>query len=452
MFQTQLSDLDELILKCRSPQAQNYLRDAVLSYKAGAYRVCIVATWIAVVFDFIEKIRELMISGNADAKQWIDSYENTQAEFDRGNLQKISTLLKYENNILIDARDKFLLISHYEFIDLKRLQDDRNRCAHPTFQKIEIPYTPSAEQARCHMRNAVAFVLSCSPVQGKYALASLTQLVESKYFPQNIDDASKLLAESPFFNPSKSLSHAFIDYLIFGYFNKESKLFMNNNAIYALKASMKNHKLITYERFIVDISKIISNTDDSYFKNVVLIVCTTENAYEDLQESHKIKIKEYCKTCTYEDLYSIFSRAYQINDLMPILSERISNLDEIQLSHVYRWTEFPVCINHAVKLFCTSRSYILANRIYETLIDKIIDILNNEQIETILNSPTDQNSDLIGSYALKKFINALITNKRYSTTEITEKLKDPKHEEKYLYLIDDFEPEPTTIIDDEIPF
>ncbi len=58
-----LIDLDELILQCRSRHAREYIAEAVACYKAGAFRSCMVATLIAVVFDILDKLRELQISG-----------------------------------------------------------------------------------------------------------------------------------------------------------------------------------------------------------------------------------------------------------------------------------------------------------------------------------------------------------------------------------------------------
>ena len=54
-----LADLDELILSCRSAAARGYMAEAVACYRAGAQRASIVATWTAVLFDFIDKLREL---------------------------------------------------------------------------------------------------------------------------------------------------------------------------------------------------------------------------------------------------------------------------------------------------------------------------------------------------------------------------------------------------------
>ncbi|MEM7580169.1 MAG: hypothetical protein AAF316_10000 [Cyanobacteria bacterium P01_A01_bin.80] len=49
-------DLDELVVRCRDKQAKQFIKEAIACYKAGAYRSCIVATWNAVVFDFLHKL------------------------------------------------------------------------------------------------------------------------------------------------------------------------------------------------------------------------------------------------------------------------------------------------------------------------------------------------------------------------------------------------------------
>lgn len=61
-------DLDELILHCRNEKARSFIQEAILCYKAGAYRQAIVATWIAVVYDIISKLQELDLAGDPNAK------------------------------------------------------------------------------------------------------------------------------------------------------------------------------------------------------------------------------------------------------------------------------------------------------------------------------------------------------------------------------------------------
>jgi hypothetical protein len=64
---TALADLDELILLCRDEKASLYIQEAVSCYRSAAYRSAIVATWIAVCYDIIDKLRELALAGDQEA-------------------------------------------------------------------------------------------------------------------------------------------------------------------------------------------------------------------------------------------------------------------------------------------------------------------------------------------------------------------------------------------------
>ncbi|ENV52103.1 hypothetical protein L292_1654 [Acinetobacter junii CIP 107470 = MTCC 11364] len=70
-----LSDLDELVLKCRDQKAKSYIREAVACYKAGAFRSAIVSTWIAVSFDILDKLKELSLAGDKEAERQIESFD-----------------------------------------------------------------------------------------------------------------------------------------------------------------------------------------------------------------------------------------------------------------------------------------------------------------------------------------------------------------------------------------
>ncbi|WP_297576919.1 hypothetical protein [uncultured Deefgea sp.] len=75
---SQLEDLDELILRCRDKKTRQYIAEAVASYKVGAFRSAIIATWIAVCFDVIEKLRDLALSGDKEAERQIHELETTR--------------------------------------------------------------------------------------------------------------------------------------------------------------------------------------------------------------------------------------------------------------------------------------------------------------------------------------------------------------------------------------
>ena len=127
-------DLDELVLRCKGANAKAYLQEAVSCYRAAAYRTCIVATWIAVVFDVIDKLRELALSGDAEARTAIADVDNWQPLVDRGDANAIRKSLEFERNVIGLADQKFGFFEPNQVTDLERLREDRNRCAHPTYQ------------------------------------------------------------------------------------------------------------------------------------------------------------------------------------------------------------------------------------------------------------------------------------------------------------------------------
>lgn len=199
-----LADLDELLLACRDQRAKDYMFEAIASFKASAFRASIVATWVAVCFDFIAKVHELALTGDKEAEKLSNEINEARAR------QDLSWSLKFEKNILEYARDKFELISPIEFTDLERLQEDRNRCAHPSMAADGEPFAPSAELARLHIRTAITHFLQHPPVQGKAALERLIEEVESEYFPVESKKAAIAFANGPLKRPRQSLVSNFI--------------------------------------------------------------------------------------------------------------------------------------------------------------------------------------------------------------------------------------------------
>jgi hypothetical protein len=194
-----LEDLDELTLRCRDQKARLYIAEAVSSYRSGAFRSAIVATWIAVCFDVIEKLRELALAGDKEAERHVQDLDTTRRTGD------LTRALKFERELLDLAKDKFDLLSPLEYIDLDRLQADRNRCAHPSLTSDDQAYSPSAELARLHLHSAVTHLLQHPPVQGKYALDRLLNEINSDYFPSSPKEARVAFASGPLRRPRDSL-------------------------------------------------------------------------------------------------------------------------------------------------------------------------------------------------------------------------------------------------------
>jgi hypothetical protein len=178
-------DLDELIVRCRDKLAKKFIQEAVACYRSGAYRSCIVATWNAVVFDFLHKLRELERLGNGEATNILRKFEQISSE------KKVKDLWQFELDIPNIALTKFEFISPVEKSDIERLFEDRSRCAHPSMTSLEEPFEATAELARYHLRSAVMHFLQRPPVQGRSALKRIWQDIESEYFPKDSEMATQ---------------------------------------------------------------------------------------------------------------------------------------------------------------------------------------------------------------------------------------------------------------------
>lgn len=217
-----LTDLDELILRCRHGKARSYISEAVACVKVGAFRASIVLTWVAVVHDLIGKFEELELGGDRNARVKLEQFRKIISE----NVIKGS--LEYERTILEAARDEFEFIGALAYDDLARLRDDRHRCAHPSMLNLDADYQPSPELARYHLVNAVAHLLEHGPAQGKAALGRLLGELEQDYYPKSIEEMRVHLEHGPLGRPRDSLVRNFLLLLMKNYMEEQQPVSSEN--------------------------------------------------------------------------------------------------------------------------------------------------------------------------------------------------------------------------------
>lgn len=144
--------MEELLATIPSAQIRDYMREAMNSYMAGAYRGSIVLSYIALFDDVLAKLGELA-SVNTDAKTIFQEASKRKANQD-----------VYES-YLIDHLGSKNLLSGLDTAFLNTLRTLRNKSAHPSGHK------PSPEEARFIFYETVARFLS-------RPILSTTQLVE----------------------------------------------------------------------------------------------------------------------------------------------------------------------------------------------------------------------------------------------------------------------------------
>ena len=172
-------DLDILVSKVRSPSSRAYFLDAVRAYKAGTFRPAITAIWVAVVFDIIEKYRELSAAGDAEAQRFLKEWDAARTGGD------VDKLLKLERGILEHAHNKFELIDSAALRNFNRLKEDRNYSAHPAYSNEVQLFEPSPELVKLHLVNAIELLLSQRPVQGRGVFEEFSKDLVSPGFPSS---------------------------------------------------------------------------------------------------------------------------------------------------------------------------------------------------------------------------------------------------------------------------
>lgn len=404
-----LSDLDELVLKCRDQKAKSYIREAVACYKAGAFRSAIVSTWIAVSFDILDKLKELSLAGDKEAERQVESFDKARRNGD------VANSLKFEREILAVCRDKLELISPVEFIDLDRLQEDRNRCAHPSMTSDGEVFNPSAELARMHIRSAVEHLLQYPPAQGKYALDSLTSEVESEYFPTDVKKAIVAFESSPLKKARESLIRNFTVVLLKKLINDAR----DYKEIYRISTALNAIGLIHREPYrdtlTEKLSSIVRSLGTEKLDRIIPLISHVEDSWSYFEADIRQKLQTYVENLPKENIDDI-DVFLSIVYLKSFAEKRLSKATRAELDEPLFFTVPLQVSDRIIELYSESRNFDQANNFASTVIRYAGDY-TKEQIQKII-SACGGNDQIKHSFEVGSVINALRKNKNVTDEEV----------------------------------
>jgi len=409
-----LIDLDELILKCRDDRAKAYISEAVASYRSGAFRSAIVGTWIAVCFDVIEKLRELALSGDKEAEKHAEELEKTRKSGD------IAKALKFERELLEIARDKFELISHVEFIDLERLQEDRNRCAHPSLISEDQVFSPSAELARVHLHSAVSHLLQHPPVQGKYALDRLVKEIDSEYFPDNKDKAKVSLASGPLRKPRESLVRNFVVVLIKKLLKEDLDWKQNRRVAAALNATFELHPQGYSAAFSEKLSPLLRSLEDAELERVIAFFKLTTDTWQYVEGDIRQRIESFVAALP-SNLIDDVDFLLSFAPLRQHTLSRIAIATREELIDTIFFILPSEVADRLITIYLESQNFDQANEWAKHLAIHVSSF-NEEQIRRIVTSAA-KNEQLLYSFELGALLNVLRSRKKIPEEEFDGLLK-----------------------------
>lgn len=402
-----IASFDELTLQCASDVSRLNIRESIRCYELGAYRAAIVSSYIAVSFDLIEKLRTLAAANDDQAKSSVETLTKLHEQQNQGSAQAIAGLLTFERNLLELFRDRFEFFGANEFEELARMRADRNRCAHPTFSLSSLPYVPSAELARLHIRNALVLVLTQPPRQGKAALESLRTVVLSPYFPADLTEAHQRLQDTELSSARPSLLRAFVDDIAFGWPNPASPYHGKKSALVALQAVVELNRAGTLDRVKTDSTKLILSADAEAVRFGVAIALRIPESGEDLSGPAKPITKNWLKNPESPFRANAICAAFRISWLVETAKEAALTLTIDELATITA-KEIPAeVVQRTVDLYSTTHSWDEANKVADKAALPFAPRMTVDQIRHILQSAQSGASDLQGSNGFRRFLDGV---------------------------------------------
>lgn len=160
-----LRDMEEMLSLVSDPAIEDYLREAFTCYGTGAYRACIVLTFIATFEDLRAKVRA-------------HSTLSKEARTISAEIELLANGQKPFENTMVERLQSNQLISALQGQKLKQIIDHRNKAAHPS------GHHASAEEARFVYTECIDIFLSQPVVNPDLMVDELIgRMRDGNFFP-----------------------------------------------------------------------------------------------------------------------------------------------------------------------------------------------------------------------------------------------------------------------------
>lgn len=405
-------DIEILEERVRDGAARSSVQEAVKCYKAGAYRSCVIQTWIALVHDFVGKFRDLAIHGDASAQKLVAEFDRIQRERDT------DAALKFERDVLGIALGDYELISPQEFAELRRLFEDRNRFGHPNLNQDAEVLDASPELARAHLRSAVDYVLSRPPVQGKGALTQIRSAVDSQYFPRNQDDAEKVLSATPLARAKKNVVREFYLGSITSLVREELSVDVFERRLYGAAACRKMHGVLVDLVIADKVGSVFDKSDDKCLPYIIVLGVKAPELLKVMSPGLRVRLKAFVKDIPADKL-AVLNFASEYDFLRAEVVGRLSGISAgAGLDFVRSTSRLPAkpVVDWAVDALVNSKSWDSSNSLCTAIAERMIDLLDAGNIRGIIDSAA--NDEVSGSFNYAPLIKKMFDAGRLSADDL----------------------------------
>jgi len=261
------------------------------------------------------------------------------------------------NVVVLDrAKKQYELISPLEHMDLTRLFEDRNRCAHPLMNSLEDTYQPPAELARYHIRNAVTHLLQHPPVQGKVALDKLIKDIASPYFPETVDGAVRRFSNGPLAKLREVLVRNFVVVLLKGLLLDDLSEDFGCSRVVSLKAVRQMHHAMVEQSISETLSDVVRRVDNTCLVRVLQYLHAFPETWIYIQDDEHDRLVRYTLALPNADLLQGLVLSLDIEPLRSSAIERLTKVNDLELQSLIRLHLRQEYVEPAIRLYDQSRT------------------------------------------------------------------------------------------------
>lgn len=382
-MEIQFIDLDELVGKVRNRQVRNYFNEAVTAYRAGAYKAAVISTWISICVDVIEKIKELAIGNDANAK----AIENRLLAIKPNDYPGMQA---FEKDILKFACDELEIISHIEKSQLERIKDDRNICAHPTFSIDGQQFNPTPELTRAYLVHAAYYLLTKTPVKGKVVVQNIFVLIDNESFPSDKEKAFTVLSSDKYLGRVKESSIRNLVIIILKRIFKDEASFNYltfPKFIYAISAISRINPNVYRDTISEKLPVMLAEANVRLFKRIIPLLSKESSVFFAIDEASFLRIEECIMQMDTDNLlkYDVPSLASKNHKIFDIFNKLISDKN---FGDIYKLLSNSPCKalkDLSCEYFINSRSFASAYNNGINVLLPVSEFLNDGDLENVLN-------------------------------------------------------------------
>ncbi len=394
-----LTDIDTLCLAVRDRESRRLISEAITAYRGGALRSAIMSTWIAVAYDIISKARELAAQGEAASKVFIDELD---LAIDHRDVRKLQSI---ESDLLNIANDKLLLLAPHEYDALKRMQEDRNLCAHPAFVVEDELYQPTPELVRAHHVHALQYLLVHAPLQGKSAVARFEADVLSPSFPTSSQDIG-MYVRSKYLDRAKDvLVTNLIKGLLTASFGTEHAKFIGKERLLAQTLrEIAGAKTAIYDQIVPQfVARRFEGVGDDVLLKISTFLEADARIWTWMSEPVRLRVRTLLASATLPDLkaYSAFD-AFPIPELATVLMERFDAFDQTTQISVIADNPRREFVEPAIAIYSQAGGWRQAEMLGQALMVRLAPFFTADNIRRVLDAVTEngQISEASGTAAI----------------------------------------------------